>query len=197
MAVLAGLNQNINDIIRNYKTIAVVGLSDNPYRSSNSISQLMQRSGYRVIPVNPLVEEVLGEKSFATLSDIPEPVDLVVVFRRPEYVDDIMKQAIAIRAKAVWMQSGIINPEAAQMGLDAGVEVVMIGCWPVISERSPMTCSRALALSLVPSSWLPMPTLITILSSFGSARWFLMPYSPLSLSETSLSNLSFMRGVMA
>lgn len=125
------LNENIDEILKNYYTIAVVGLSDNPHRSSNSISQLMQRNGYRVIPVNPTLETVLGEKSYASLTDIPEAVDLVVIFRRPEFVEAIIDEAIAIGAKAVWMQSGIINPEAAQKGLDAGIQVVMDRCWGV------------------------------------------------------------------
>lgn len=125
------INHNIEEILKNHKRIAVVGLSDDPARPSYGVAKVMIREGYRVIPVNPLASEVFGEKSYSTLLDIPGEIDLVNIFRRPEYVDEIVDQAIKKGAKAVWMQSGIINEAAAQKALDAGLDVVMDRCWKI------------------------------------------------------------------
>ncbi|MCB0304871.1 MAG: CoA-binding protein [Calditrichaeota bacterium] len=131
------LNENIGHIIKNHKRIAVVGLSDKPYRSSFGIALLMQQAGYQIIPVNPNVDEVLGEKSYPSLLDIPGDIDLVDVFRRAEEVDAVVDQAIQKGAKALWMQSGIINHTAAQKALEAGMDVVMDRCWGVEYRMNP------------------------------------------------------------
>jgi len=118
----------IADLLRTVKTIAVVGLTSNPMRPSNGVSEYMQAQGYRIIPVNPNEREVLGEKAYATLADIPEKIDLVNVFRRPEFVADIVQQAIALRVPAIWLQEGVIDERAAQKARDAGLVVVMDRC---------------------------------------------------------------------
>jgi len=125
------INENIVDILKNHKKIAVIGLSDNPDRPSYEVAKAMMREGYQVIPVNPVVDEVFGEKSYPSLLDIPGEIDLVDIFRRPEFVDEIVDQAIEKNAKAVWMQLGVINKPAAQKALDAGLEVVMDRCWKI------------------------------------------------------------------
>lgn len=125
------INQNIAGILKRHKRIAVVGLSDNPSRPSHGVARAMQMNGYQVIPVNPTVEEALGEKSYASLLDIPGEIDLVNIFRRPEQVDEIVDQAIRKGAKAIWMQSGVVNAGAAQKALEAGLEVVMDRCWKI------------------------------------------------------------------
>lgn len=125
------INQNIAEIVKNYRTIAVVGLSPNPMRPSFGIAAKMQQSGYRVIPVNPNYESVLGEKCYPSLTAVPEPVELVVVFRRAEETPAIAREAVAIGAKGLWLQSGIINEEAAEIALQGGLDVVMDHCWGV------------------------------------------------------------------
>jgi predicted CoA-binding protein len=126
------------DILRRYRTIAVVGLSNDPRRDSHSVSQYMQAAGYRVIPVNPGETEVLGEKAYPDLGSIPEPVEIVDVFRRPEYIPAIVDQAIAIGAKVIWMQQGIVNEEAATKARAAGLEVVMNSCIRTVHQRMQM-----------------------------------------------------------
>jgi predicted CoA-binding protein len=116
------------NLLRTCKTIAVVGLSGSRWRPSYGVSEYMQASGYRIIPVNPKETEVLGEKAWPTLDDVPEPVDLVNVFRQPEYVPEIVEAAIRIGAKGVWMQEGVIHDEAARRAREAGLEVVMDRC---------------------------------------------------------------------
>ncbi len=118
----------ITDLLKRSKTIAVVGLSSKRYRPSFGVAQYMQSAGYRIIPVNPNEVEVLGEKSFARLEDIPEPVDIVDVFRRSEEVLPVVESAIHIGAKAVWMQEGVIHPAAAERARRAGLAVVMDQC---------------------------------------------------------------------
>jgi predicted CoA-binding protein len=120
--------QSIGEIFKNSRTIAVVGLSSRRYRPSFGVSEYMQSVGYRIIPVNPAETEVLGEKSYARLEDIPEPVDIVDIFRRPEFVPDIVESAIGIGARAVWMQEGVIHPEAAERARRAGLFVMMDSC---------------------------------------------------------------------
>ncbi len=115
-------------ILHRYRTIAVVGLSSDEARDSYSVSKYMQAAGYRILPVNPAESEVLGEKAHPAVASIPEPVEIVIVFRRPEAVPDIVDDAIAARAKVVWMQEGIVNEEAAAKARAAGLEVVMDRC---------------------------------------------------------------------
>lgn len=118
----------IAGILSRYKTIAVVGLSSNPMRPSHEVSEYMQRAGYRIIPVNPNETEVLGERSYARLEDVPEGVDVVNVFRRPEEVPPVVESAIRVGAKVVWMQLGIENEEAAEKARAAGLTVVEDAC---------------------------------------------------------------------
>jgi hypothetical protein len=118
----------IPQLLASSKTIAVVGLSSDPLRPSFGVSEYMQSAGYRIIPVNPAETEVLGEKAYARVTDIPEAVDIVNVFRRPNQVMAVVEDAIAKGAKAVWMQLGIVNEEAAAKARAAGLSVVMDKC---------------------------------------------------------------------
>jgi len=118
----------ILDLLRNAKTIAVVGLSSNSARPSNAVAAYLQSVGYRIIPVNPNESEVLGEKSYARLEEVPEPIDIVDVFRRSENVPSVADSAIATRAKALWLQLGIENAEAAAKAQGAGLTVVENAC---------------------------------------------------------------------
>ena len=111
--------------LRNSKTIAVVGLSDNPDRDSHRVSKYMQSQGYRIIPVNPMIEEVLGEKSYPDLKSVPEPIDMVDVFRRSELVPPVVDEAIEVGVKYIWLQDGVINEEAKAKAEAAGIPVVM------------------------------------------------------------------------
>jgi predicted CoA-binding protein len=120
----------------NGKTIAVVGLSHKRWRSSYGVSEYMQSSGYRIIPVNPAESEVLGEKAYATLDDVPVPIDIVNVFRRSEFVPEVVDAAIRIGAKCVWMQEGVIHEDAAAKARAAGLEVVMDRC--ILKEHRKM-----------------------------------------------------------
>lgn len=115
-------------ILRQSRTIAVVGLSPNPDRPSHDIASYLQAQGYRIIPVNPNADAVLGERSYPNLHAIPVQVDVVQIFRRPEGVPPVVDEAIAIGAKAVWMQEGIVHDQAAERGRRAGLTVVMDRC---------------------------------------------------------------------
>ncbi len=128
---------NIPDLLRNARTIAVVGLSSNRLRPSYGVSEYMQRSGYRIIPVNPQETEVLGERAYARLEDVPERIDIVDIFRRSEFVPEIVDSAIRIGAKVVWMQEGVIHEAAAEKARAAGLAVVMDRC--VLKEHRKMT----------------------------------------------------------
>jgi len=119
----------IKQILDECRTIAVVGLSSNPMRPSHDVASYMQRHGYRIIPVNPNETAVLGEQAYPALADVPEKIDLVDIFRRPDEVGKAVDEAIAVGAKAVWMQDGVIDNAAAQRALDAGLMVVMDRCW--------------------------------------------------------------------
>ena len=118
----------IPELLESARTIAVVGLSSNPMRPSNGVAEYMQRSGYRIIPVNPNETVVLGEKSYPRLEDVPEPIDIVDVFRRPQFVPDIVESAIKVGAKALWLQEGVIHDAAAARAQEAGLDVVMDKC---------------------------------------------------------------------
>ncbi|HXE62177.1 MAG TPA: CoA-binding protein [Bryobacteraceae bacterium] len=124
------------NLLRNAKTIAVVGLSSRRSRPSYGVSEYMQSQGYRIIPVNPNETEVLGEKSVASLEDIHEPVDIVDIFRRSEAVPAIVEAAIRTGAKGIWMQEGIVHEEAARKARGAGLEVVMDRC--ILKEHRKM-----------------------------------------------------------
>ena len=119
---------SIKEILETYKTIAVVGLSSQTWRPSYSVSQYMQGAGYRIVPVNPNETEVLGEKAYASLDDVPEPIGIVDIFRRPEYVPEVVEAAIRRHAKVIWMQLGVANQAAAERATAAGLEVVMDRC---------------------------------------------------------------------
>jgi hypothetical protein len=121
--------ETISRILEECRTIAVVGLSSDTWRPSNSVSAYMRRSGYRVIPVNPNETEVFGEKAYPDLASVPEKIELVDVFRRSDEAGKAVDEAIRIGAKAVWLQEGVIDREAAQRALDAGLLVVMDRCW--------------------------------------------------------------------
>ena len=118
----------IREILASARTIAVVGLSDKPDRDSHRVAAYLQRASYRILPVNPAVTEVLGEKSVGSLRDLAEPVDVVDIFRRAEAVPEIVEDAIAIGAKVIWMQDGIVHNAAADRARAAGLKVVMSRC---------------------------------------------------------------------
>jgi predicted CoA-binding protein len=121
------MNQ-ISAILRTCHTIAVVGLSGRRFRPSFGVSEYMQKAGYRIIPVNPQEAEVLGEKCYPDLESIPEAVDIVDIFRRSEFVPEIVEAAIRKGAKVIWMQEGVIHEEAARRAQDAGLTVIMDRC---------------------------------------------------------------------
>jgi uncharacterized protein len=120
--------RTIREILTEAKTIAVVGLSSKPDRPSYGIAKALQQYGYLVIPVNPVEQEVLGEKAYASLKEIPERVDVVNVFRRAEQTPPIAQEAVEIGAKALWLQSGIESEEAAEIASSGGLDVVMDRC---------------------------------------------------------------------
>ena len=121
--------ETIRSILDECRTIAVVGLSSDPWRPSNSVSAYMRRAGYTVIPVNPNETEVFGEKAYPDLAAVPEKIELVDVFRRSDEAGKAVDEAIAVGAKAVWLQEGVIDKAAAQRAVDAGLLVVMDRCW--------------------------------------------------------------------
>lgn len=118
----------ITELLRRSKTIAVVGLSNNPLRPSHGVSAYMQAHGYRIIPVNPEIRGALGEKAYRSLLDVPEKIDIVNIFRRPEYVEGVVDQAIQLKVPAIWMQETVIHEEAAEKGRKAGILVIMDRC---------------------------------------------------------------------
>ena len=122
-------NQTIKQILDECRTIAVVGLSSNPWRASNSVAGYMREQGYKVIPVNPNEQQVFGINAHPTLADVPDPVDLVDIFRRSAEAGRVVDEAIKIGAKAVWLQEGVIDKEAARRAQEAGLLVVMDRCW--------------------------------------------------------------------
>jgi len=122
-------SETIRRILDECRTIAVVGLSSDPFRASNSVSAYMKRQGYRVIAVNPNETSVFGEKAYPDLFAVPDKIELVDVFRRSSEAGTAVDQAIAVGAKAVWLQEGVIDKAAAQRALDAGLLVVMDRCW--------------------------------------------------------------------
>lgn len=118
----------ITDILKRAKSIAVVGLSDNPLRPSHGVAAYLQTQGYRIIPVNPQIQGSLGEKAYPSLLDVPEKIDIVDIFRRPEFVEEVVDQAIESKIPTVWMQEEIVHEKAAQKARQAGIFVVMDRC---------------------------------------------------------------------
>ena len=125
---LSSPSDPITDLLKRSKTIAVVGLSRNPLRPSHGVSAYMQSHGYRIIPVNPRIEEWLGEKAYASLLDVPEKIDIVDIFRRSEFVEAIVDQAIQLKVPAIWMQEDVIDEKAAAKARAARILVVMDRC---------------------------------------------------------------------
>jgi len=130
---------NIADLLRSARIIAVVGLSSKRYRPSYGVAEYMQNAGYRIIPVNPSEQSVLGEPAYGDLSRVPEHIDIVDIFRRSEFVPPIVDAAIRLCARAIWMQEGVIHEEAAAKARAAGLEVVMDRC--ILKEHRRMLVS--------------------------------------------------------
>jgi predicted CoA-binding protein len=118
----------ISDLLQRAQIIAVVGLSNSPLRPSHGVSAYMQAHGYRIVPVNPQIDEVLGEKSYPSLLDVQEPIDIVNIFRRPEFVEEVVDQAIQLKVPAIWMQEEVTHERAAEKARQAGIFVVMDRC---------------------------------------------------------------------
>ena len=118
----------IGELLKRTRTIAVVGLSDSPLRPSYGVSAYMQTAGYRIIPVNPAIKGALGEKAVASLADVQEKIDIVDVFRRSEFVPDVVDEAIRLKVPAIWLQEGVVHEEAAEKARKAGIFVVMDRC---------------------------------------------------------------------
>jgi predicted CoA-binding protein len=129
------VNTNIEEILKRYKNIAVVGLSANPVKASHRVTQYLKNAGYRIYPVNPNYHQVLGEKCYAGLKQIPDRIEIVDIFRRPEYIPEIVEDAISVKARVIWMQLGIKNEETAQNALEAGMDVVMDRCLKIEHQR--------------------------------------------------------------
>jgi uncharacterized protein len=128
-------DDELRALIEKVHTIAVVGLSPKQHRDSYRVAEYMQQQGYRIIPVNPNARDVLGEQAYSSLSEVPERIDLVDVFRRPEVVDEVAREAVENGAKAIWLQIGIVNDDAARIAEDAGLDVVMDRCLMVDHGR--------------------------------------------------------------
>ncbi len=118
----------IGELLKNARNIVVVGLSDSPLRASHGVAAYMQSQGYRIIPVNPAITDALGEPSYASLFDVKENIDVVNIFRRPEFVPEVVDQAIRLKVPAIWMQEGVIHQQAAEKARRAGIFVVMDRC---------------------------------------------------------------------
>jgi hypothetical protein len=118
----------ITEMLQRARTIAVVGLSNDPLRPSHGVAAYLQTQGYRIVPVNPQIESALGEKSYPSLLDVPEKIDIVDIFRRPEFVEEVVDQAIQLKIPAVWMQEEVVHEKAAQKARAAGIFVVMDRC---------------------------------------------------------------------
>ncbi len=118
----------ISDLLKRARVIAVVGLSNSPLRPSHGVSAYMQTHGYRIIPVNPNIDEALGEKAYRSLLEVPDAVHIVNIFRRPEFVEEVVDQAIARKVPAIWMQEEVIHERAAEKARKAGIFVVMDRC---------------------------------------------------------------------
>lgn len=131
------MEANIERILREARTVAVVGLSPRPERPSYGVASYLQQQGYRIIPVNPTVDQVLGERSYPDLKSVPERIDVVDIFRRSEEVPAVVEEAIQVGARVIWMQEGVINEAAAARAREAGLEVVMDRCMLKEHQRLP------------------------------------------------------------
>ena len=118
----------ITEILQRAKTVAVVGLSDNPLRPSHGVAAYLQDRGYHIVPVNPQIESALGQKAYPSLLEVPEKIDIVNIFRRPEFVEEVVDQAIRLKVPVIWMQEGVVHEKAAQKARQAGIIVVMDRC---------------------------------------------------------------------
>ena len=128
MSANVNRNDDIGSLLKRSKNIAVVGLSDSPLRPSYGVSAYMQSQGYKIIPVNPTIRGALGEKAVPTLADVQEKIDIVDVFRRSEYVANIVDEAIRLKVPALWLQEGVVDEAAAEKARKAGIQVVMDRC---------------------------------------------------------------------
>ncbi|MGQ9557799.1 MAG: CoA-binding protein [Desulfurispora sp.] len=128
-------DQQIKAILQEARTIAVVGLSDKPQRDSYRVAEYLQRQGYRIIPVNPTIECVLGERSYPSLAAVPGPVDIVDIFRRSEEVPPVVAEALEKKPRLIWLQRGVVSPQAAELAAAAGVPLVMDRCLKVEHGR--------------------------------------------------------------
>jgi predicted CoA-binding protein len=135
--------RTINEILSQSRRIAVVGLSADPQKTSHGVAAALQHYGYRIYPVNPKESEILGEKVYPDLKSIPDPIDIVNVFRRPEFTPSIAREAVAIGARTLWLQSGIINDEARQIAESAGLDFVMDHCIMVEHRKHGITLPAA------------------------------------------------------
>jgi len=126
--MIPGVPDPIYDLLKNAKTIAVVGLSNSPLRPSHGVALYMQQHGYRIIPVNPTIESALGERSYPSLDAVKEKIDIVNIFRRPEFVPEVVDQAIRLKIPAVWMQEDVVSKEAYDKARKAGLFVIMDHC---------------------------------------------------------------------
>lgn len=136
-------------ILTTGRTVAVVGVSDKPERESYRVAAYLQQQGFKIIPINPNVAEVLGEKAYANLLDVREPVDIVDIFRKPEFVPGLVEEAILTRAKAVWMQKGIVHNTAAEKARQAGLKAVMNKC--IMVEHQSLQLGTATPAGAMPS----------------------------------------------
>ncbi|HEY5731846.1 MAG TPA: CoA-binding protein [Anaerolineales bacterium] len=125
---MSEFEQAVRELLETTNTIASVGLSSNPEKDSHWVVKYLKEKGYKIIPVNPTASEIMGEKAYPSLSDIPDKVDVVQIFRKSEDVPPVVEEAIKIGARAVWMQEGIVNEEAGQAAQDAGLFLVMDTC---------------------------------------------------------------------
>ena len=122
------VNQNIDEILSKYRHIAVVGMSRKSFKPSHYVAMHLKHAGYRIYPVNPAYDSILDMPCYPSLKDVPHPIEIVDIFRRSEDVLPVVEEAIAVGAKVIWMQSGIVNEQAAQLALEAGLDVVMDRC---------------------------------------------------------------------
>jgi hypothetical protein len=128
-------DDEIRELLEESKVVAVIGHSDKPFRTSYQIAKYMQRAGYRIYPVNPMVDQIDGEKSYASLADVPEPIDIVDVFRRSEHLDQIVADSIDVGAKSVWTQLGVVDPKAEERANKSEMPIVIDRCIKVEHRR--------------------------------------------------------------
>ena len=125
----------ISSLLKNSTTIAVVGISGNPERDSYKVAKYLQKQGYKIIPINPAIKEVLGEKAYSSLTHVSIPVDIVDVFRRSEKVPEVIKEALRAKPKAIWLQLGVVNEEASKQAIEKGLIVIMDRCIKIEHNR--------------------------------------------------------------